>query len=116
MFGKIKSVDWVSKINLSNNREEISSCFQDTKLNISYPKDLNEFNAFIENFKRETDNNDDNDNDDNEILVKKINKLIVMDDVSGLADKSNDFGSFLTIIYLFHILYSSKFNWEMIIS
>ena len=44
---------------------------------------------------------------------KKFNQLIVMDNVSGLADKSNNFGSFLTFlrkfdysfIYLLHILY-----------
>ena len=55
---------------------------------------------------------------------KKFDKLILMDNVSGLADKSNIFGSFLTVsikfgyicIYLFLILYLSKFNWQMIIS
>ena len=49
---------------------------------------------------------------------KKFDKLIVMEDVSGLADKSNNFGSFLTFlrkfdysfICLLHILYLSKFN------
>ena len=33
MFGKLKSIDWVFKINLSENREtEIRSCFVDTPL------------------------------------------------------------------------------------
>ena len=56
-------------------------------------------------------------------MKKKIHKLIVMDDVSGLADKSGDFSSFLTVsrkfgysgLYIFHILYLNKLNWHMII-
>ena len=44
--------------------------------------------------------------------------------VSGLADRSNDFANFLnvarkfkfTCVYVFHAVYPSKFNWQMIIS
>ena len=47
-----------------------------------------------------------------------------MDDVSGLADKCNEFCSFLTVsqknryscIYIFHIVFSQLRNWQMIIS
>ena len=47
-----------------------------------------------------------------------------MDDVSGLADKSNEFCSFLTVspkyryscIYNFHIVFPQLRNWQMIIS
>ena len=47
-----------------------------------------------------------------------------MDDVSGLADKSNEFCSFLTVsrkyryncIYIFHIVFPQFRNWQMIIS
>ena len=47
-----------------------------------------------------------------------------MDDGSGLSDKSNDFGSFLTVarkfnftaVHAFHTMYPSKQNWQMIIS
>ena len=53
-----------------------------------------------------------------------INKLIVMDDVSGLADKSQDFSNFLTVsrkygfscVYVFHTIYPGRQNWEMIMS
>ena len=52
----------------------------------------------------------------------KINKLIVMDDVSGLADRSNKFSDFLTVsrkygfscLYVFHTIYPGRQNWEMI--
>ena len=45
-----------------------------------------------------------------------IDKLIVMDDVSGLADKSDDFANFLTVsrkygitcFYIFHTIYPFK--------
>ena len=56
--------------------------------------------------------------------MRKINdKLIVMGDVSGLADKSNDFSNFLTVSqkfgyicqYIFHIIYPSKSIWQMIL-
>ena len=55
---------------------------------------------------------------------KKIVKLIVMDDVSGRADNSNDFSNFLIIsrkfgyicLYIFHIIYPTKFIWQMILS
>ena len=53
-----------------------------------------------------------------------IDKLIVMDDVSGFADKSDEFANFLTVsskyrltcLYIFHTIYPSRQNWEMIMS
>ena len=51
-----------------------------------------------------------------------FDKLIVMDDVSGLVDKSDEFANFLTVsrkyrmtcVYIFHTIYPSRQNWEMI--
>ena len=131
MFSELKSVNWISKINLSKGREEqISSCFQYTKVSCNYPNDLNEFDAIIENFQRKTrtDNGTESDTDDNENIKmlgeKKIGKSIYMEEVTGHADKSNNFGSFLTVlkkfgcicIYIFHILYPLNVNWQMITS
>ena len=53
-----------------------------------------------------------------------IDKLIVMDDVSGFADKSDEFANFLTVSskygltcsYIFHTIYPCRQNWEMIMS
>ena len=47
-----------------------------------------------------------------------------MDDVSGLADKSDDFSNFLTVsrkygfscVYVFHTIYPGRQEWEMIMS
>ena len=55
---------------------------------------------------------------------KEFDTLIVMGNASGLADKSGDFSSFLTVsrkfgyscLYIFHILHPNKLNWQMIIS
>ena len=45
-----------------------------------------------------------------------------MDDVSGLADKSEEFSNFLTVsrkygfscVYVFHTIYPGRQSWEMI--
>ena len=50
-----------------------------------------------------------------------LDKLIVIDNVSGLADKSDKFANFLTgsrkygmtCVYIFHTIYPSRQNWEM---
>ena len=54
----------------------------------------------------------------------QIDKLIVMDDVSGLADRCEDFSNFLTVsrrygftcVYVFHTIYPERQSWEMIMS
>ena len=51
-----------------------------------------------------------------------ITRLIVMDDVSGLADKSEEFSNFLkvsrkygfTYLYVFYTIYPGKQSWEII--
>ena len=58
--------------------------------------------------------------DENNVLTK----LIVMDDVSVLADKSDNFANFLTVsrkfnftcVYVFHTIYPTRRNWQMILS
>ena len=53
-----------------------------------------------------------------------VTRLIIMDDVSGLADKSEEFSNFLTAsrkygfscLYVFHTIYPGRQSWEMIMS
>ena len=53
-----------------------------------------------------------------------FDKLIAIDDVSKLADRSNDFANYLTVarqfnftcVYVFHTIYPSRSNWQMVIS
>ena len=122
LFGsQIKDVFWVSKIVLSSERKEIiRESFIDQEVYFSYPRNLHDFNYLIENFTQEK-----SDYEDSELAENlKINKLIVMDEVSGLPDRSNDFSDFLTVsrkygfscLYVFHTIYPGRQNWEMIMS
>ena len=130
MFGSIESVDWISKIELSAAREhQIRESFSHAFVEFHYPNDVGEFETILELLKdNKSDVNiniNDTEADDLGIGEKDIfDRLIVMDDVSGLADKSNEFCSFLTVsrkykyscIYIFHIVFPQLRNWQMIIS
>ena len=118
MFGSIDPVDWISKIELSVAREhQIGESFSYASVKFHYPNDLAEFETILELL---TDNKSDeniniNDEADDLGIGEKdvFDRLIVMDDVSGLADKSNEFCSFFTVsrkyryscIYIFHIVF-----------
>ena len=53
-----------------------------------------------------------------------IHKVVVMNNVSGLAGKSDVFSNFLTVprkyglscVYISHTIYPNRQNWEMIMS
>ena len=130
-FGEIKSVKWLSGIKLSEKREaEIESNFS-CDIKFDYPNDKDELNDRLEEYKLESEN--DNNNNNNNIISDNVNtfgenkkrdKLIVFDDVSGLADDSKKFASFLTVarkynyscVYVFHTIYTDKANWKTILS
>ena len=67
IFGSdLLSIDWVSKINLLNNREDkIRQCFTYTKVEFHYPKDVEDLNLIIETFQKETYDEDEKTNDNN---------------------------------------------------
>ena len=126
-FGELKNAKWVSGIKLDESREaEIESNFS-CDISFFYPDDVNELADLIEEFKLEveTEKNDQNENVTS-IFGEKINRdrLIVFDDVSGLADHSNKFANFLTVarkykyncIYIFHTIYPEKATWKTILS
>ena len=126
-FDKLKNAKWVSGIQLNQTREaEIESNFS-CDISFFYPNDVNELADLIEEFKLEveTEKNDQNENVTS-IFGEKINRdrLIVFDDVSGLADHSNKFANFLTVarkykyncIYIFHTIYPEKSTWKTILS
>ena len=129
MFGGIDSVDWISKIELSEAREhQIRESFRYASVEFHYPNDLGEFETILELLKDNKSDVNTNINveaDDLEIGEKDVfDRLIVMDDVTGLADKSNEFCNFLTVsrkfryscIYIFHIVFPQLKNWQMILS
>ena len=77
-----------------------------------------------EDFKIETIEDADSMNETEYVEDKKIQRLIVTDDVSGLADRSNTFANFLIVtrkfgyhcVYIFHIILPEKEVWKKIIS
>ena len=111
MYGNdIVNIFWVSKIFLSREREDvIRDCFVDQNVQFAYPNNIEDFNYLIDNFMSEKSPLSENDLGE----LTRIDKLIIMDDVSGLADKSDDFSNFLTVsrkygfscVYVFHTIY-----------
>ena len=95
-------------------------CFQNQHVRFNYPNNLEDFEYLLEMCKRDRAEYVENNLDEKMVL----DKFIVMDDVSGLADKSDDFANFLTVsrkygitcVYIFHTIYPSRQNWQMIMS
>ena len=127
-FGDLKVVKWLSGIRLNQKREaEIESNFN-CDVHFAYPHDKEELSDKIEEYKLESEHENENENNINNVNSfgenKKRDKLIVFDDVSGLADDSKKFASFLTVarkynyncIYAFHTIYTEKTNWRTILS
>ena len=125
-FGKLKNAKWISGIRLNTSIEaEIESNFS-CETSFFYPNDVNELADLLEEFKLEVETEETESNDNVNIFGEMINRdrLIVFDDVSGLADNSNKFASFLTVarkykyncVYIFHTIYPEKAIWKTILS
>ena len=120
LFGDLVKAEWVSYIKPDKQREaELQSCF-DSQLDFYYPRSREQFEELLEYFKAKSssaepgDTHSDQDFSSDvvnygEYYGEKIqrNCLIVMDDVSGLADLSVKFASFLTVArkFKYHCLY-----------
>ena len=127
-FGELKTVKWISGIRLNDSREaEIESNFS-CDVSFFYLNEVNELGDLLEEFKLEVETEKtDNNNDNNVNIFGEVidhDRLIVFDDVSGLADNSNKFANFLTVaqkykyncIYIFHTIYPEKAIWRTILS
>ena len=131
-FGKLKNAEWISGIRLTQKREaEIQSNFS-CELNFSYPANVDELENLLEELKLKSRSEEVSDSDStaavnkNNVFGEKSNRdrLIVFGDVSGLADDSKKFASFLTVarkysyncVYIFHTIYLEKANWQTILS
>ena len=115
-FGNIIKTEWVSGIETDKSREaEIQSCFSnETKVHVVTEKD--ELDALIENFKfKALENTDDNVNLSNSFReIRKMDRLIVLDDASGVADLSKKFVNFLTVSrkYGYNVVYVTATGFE----
>ena len=85
-------------------------------MHFSSSHNIDDFNYLIENFTREKLDYVDSELGEN-LVVNKLN-------VTGLADRSNEFSNFLTVskkygfpcLYVFHTIYPGRQNWETIMS
>lgn len=108
-------------MSLSKERQEnTEDYFLDQEVNFDYPTNVEDINYLIDVYNRRKSEYVENDLGEKMIF----DKLIVMDEVSGLADKSDKFANFLTVsikygitcIYIFHTIHRNKQNWQMILS
>ena len=125
-FGNIIKTEWISGIDIDKQREaEIQSYFSnETEVHVA--KEQDELDSLIETFKlRSREESNDNDNVNNSFGEnKKLDQLIIMDDVSGVADTSKKLANFLTAsrkfgyncVYVFHVIVPASQIWQKIIS
>lgn len=125
IFGKLEKAKWVLQIRLSKQRKaQIQSCFI-CPLEFYYPKNVDEHDDLPEEIKKDREGVvDDTDSAAAKTDYgqnKRLDWLIVMDDVSCIADKSNVLASSSTIsrklhtnsVYIFHIIYPEKSIWKL---
>ena len=125
-FGDIIKTEWVSGIEIDTSQEaEIQFCFSNpTQVHTATEKD--DLDALLELFKSNAlETEGDNVNLSNSFgEIRKMDRLIVLDDVSGVADLSKKFANFLTVsrkygynvVYVFHVIIPSNQIWQKILS
>ena len=124
-FGNMIKTEWISGIAIDKQRETKIQSYFSNKTEVHVAKEQDELDSLIETFKlrsrEETiDNNVNNSFGEN----KKLDRLIIMDDVSGVADVSKKFANFLTVsrkfgyncVYVFHVVVPASQIWQKIIS
>ena len=104
---------------------EIQSYFSN-KTEVHVAKEQDELDSLIETFKlRSREESNDNDNVNNSFGEnKKLPRLTIMDDVSGVADTSKKFANVLTVsrkfghncVYVFHVIVPASQIWKKNIS
>ena len=142
-FGDLVKAEWVSYVKLDKQGEaELQSCF-DSQLDFYYPRNRDRFDELLEYFKTKSSSVEPDDTHSDQDFSTDIvnygenygeksqrNRLIVMDDVSGLSDLSVKFASFLTFfkffsvarkfryhcLYIFHTIHPEKSIWKTILS
>ena len=87
-FGDIIKTEWISGIDIDKQREaEIQSYFKnETEVHIAQEQD--KLDSLIETFKQRSHENSSNNVHNSFRENKKLDQLIIMDDVSGVADIS----------------------------
>ena len=127
-FGELVKTEWISGIDINKKREaEIQSSFSN-EAEVHIAKEPEELDSLIETFKLRSEA-EDNEKDTKNVKNlfdedKKMDRLIVMDNVFGVANISKKFANFLTVsrkfgyhcVYVFHVISPSTQIWQKIIS
>ena len=117
MFSNVKEVIWVSKILLSKEREDqIKECFVNEKVDFKSVETIDEFDDLLEHVQKTIHCNENSLGENIE-----LDRLIVLDDISRLPDRSETIANFLavsrkfglTCVYVFHTLYPTRQNLPM---
>ena len=122
-FGNMIKTKWVSGTDIGKKREaEIQSYFS-SKTEVQVAKEQDELDFLTETSKLRSREETIDDNDVNNSFGKnkKLDRLIIMDDVSGVSKK---FDNFLTVsrifgyncVYVFHVIVPASQIWQKIIS
>ena len=122
-FGNLVKTEWISGIDNDEKREaKIHSCFSN-ETGIHIAEEPDELDLLLETFKFRTHDIPDDNVNSSFGKNKKMDCLIVMDDVSVIADISKKFGNFLTVsrkfgyhpIYVFYVIMPATQIWQKII-
>ena len=98
-FGNIIKTEWISGIDIDKKREvEIQSYFSN-ETEVHVVKEQDELDSLIATFKLSSREETTDDNNVNNSFGenKKLDRLIIMGDVSGVADVSKKLGNFLIV-------------------
>lgn len=105
MFGEIKEMTWLSRIPLLREmKKHIGDCFLNKHIDFKYPGSVEDFDDLLEYFQRKRAESNENYLGEN----TKLDRLIVMDNVSSLADRSETFADSLTVSRKFPYNLSNK--------
>ena len=125
-FGNIIKTEWISGIDIDKRREDEIQSYFSNETGAHVAKEQDELDSLIETFKlRSREKSNDNDNVNNSFGENKnLDRRIVMDDVSGVADTSKKFANFLTVsrkfgynyVYFFHLIVPASQIWQKVIS
>ena len=125
-FGNIIKTEWISGIDIDKQREAKTQSYFSNETEVYVAKEQDELDSLIETFKlRSREESNDNDNVNNSFRENKnLDWLIIMDDVSGVADISKKFAYFLTVskkfgyscVCVFHVIVPASQIWQKIIS
>ena len=125
-FGDIIKPEWISGIDIDKQREADIQSYFSNEIEVHIAKEQDELDSLIEIFKlRSREESDDSQNVNNSFGEnRKLDGLIIMDDVSGVADVSKKFANFLTVsrkfgyncVYVFHVIVPASQIWQKIIS